>query len=209
MKIIKCVLLCIAVCSLTNCASSYKTIDPESVNYNSRETTSNEVKLEYKYERLRKKYAKKSDKKGVKMVALKITNNSGSPLTFGKDLLLVYDNGNPIPVMDNQSVYNVLKQSPATYLLYLLLTPLNFYTYETNSNGVEETSSSFPIGLILGPGITLTNMVVASSANKQFKTELETYDLFNTVIPDGETVYGLIGIRTYTYESLNLKVNIP
>ena len=201
MRIIKTALLCIAISTLTNCASGYKKIEPKSINYVSTNETDN-VKLEYKYDLLHKKYSKKEVKKGVKLVAIKITNNSDEDLMFGRDAKLTYENGTEIFVMENEKVFKTLKQSPASYLFYLLLTPLNLYTY--GSNG-EQTSST-PIGVIVGPGLAGGNMIAASSANKKFKTEMLEYDINGTLIKKGETKYGLIGIKADSFDSLKLKI---
>ena len=90
--------------------------------------------------------------------------------------------------------------------LYLLLTPMRFEVYETN-NGFTETTSSTPIGLFVGPAIAGGNMIVAGSANKKFKTELEEYNLVNKTIKSGETKYGIIAINSNSSESLKLKLD--
>ncbi len=205
MKIIKITLLFIAISTLTNCASGYKMIEPKSINYISTNETNN-VKLEYKYDLLDKKYAKKELKKGVKLVAIKITNNSDRDLMFGRDAKLTYGNGTEIYVMENEKTFKTIKQSPASYLWYLLLTPVNFYTTKTNSNGFQENTSSTPIGLILGPGLAGGNMIAAGSANKKFKTEMLEYNINGTTIKKGETKYGLIGIKADSFDSLKLKI---
>jgi hypothetical protein len=175
-------------------------IEPKSINYISTNETEN-VKLEYKYDLLDKKYAKKELKKGVKLVAIKITNNSEKDLMFGRDAKLTYINGTEIFVMENEKVFTSLKQSAASYLWYLLLTPLNFYTSE---NGRQ--TSSIPIGLLVGPGLAGGNMIAVSSANKKFKTEMLEYNINGTLIKKGETKYGLIGIKVDSFDSLKLKV---
>ncbi len=205
MKFIKTIFICIIAISLTSCASGYKMIVPETVNYISTHETDG-VKLEYKYDLLEKKYAKKELKKGVKIVAVKITNNSENDLVFGKDVKLTYGNGTEIYAMDNEKAFKALRQSVPTYLLYLLLTPVNLYTYKTNSYGMQETTSTTPIGFVLGPGITALNMITAGSANKKFKTEMLNYNINGTMIKSGETKYGLLGIKTDSFDALKLKV---
>jgi hypothetical protein len=200
MKIIKITLLFIAISTLTNCASAYKMIEPKSINYISTNETDN-VKLEYKYDLLDKKYAKKELKKEVKLVAIKITNNSEKDIMFGGDAKLTYANGTEIYVMENEKVFKTLKQSPASYLWYLLLTPMNFYTAE---NGQQ--TSSIPIGLVVGPSLAGGNMIAAGSANKKFKTEILEYNINGTLIKKGETKYGLIGIKSDSFDSLKLKI---
>ena len=73
MKIIKIALLITVALNLTNCASGYKMIEPKTINYISA-SESDGVKLEYKYDLLDKKYEKMELNKGVKLVAIKITN---------------------------------------------------------------------------------------------------------------------------------------
>ncbi len=176
-------------------------IEPKSINYVSTNETDN-VKLEYKYDLLDKKYAKRELEKGVKLVAIKITNNSDKDLMFGRDTKLTYENGTEIFVMENSKVFKTLKQSPASYLWYLLLTPMNLYT--TGSDG-QQTSST-PIGLVIGPGLAGGNMIAAGSANKKFETEMLEYNINGTIIKKGETKYGLIGIKADSFDSLKLKI---
>ena len=49
-------------------------------------------------------------------------------------------------------------------------------------------------------------MIVAGSANKKFKTEILENNIYGTLIKKGETKYGLIGIRTDTFDALKLKI---
>ncbi len=205
MKSLKIILLLTVIVSLASCASSYKAIKPNDVAYVSAESVGG-VKLEYKYDLLHKKYEKKEMKKGVKLVAVKITNNTGRDLTFGRDLTLEYANGNEIYIMENEKVFKNLKQRPATHLFYLLLTPINLYTSKSNEYGMQEETSSFPIGLIVGPALAGGNLLVASSANKKFKNELEEYNIHGTLIKSGETRAGLIGIKSEFFEALKLNL---
>ena len=208
MRIFTLALLLLSIFSLTSCASGYKGIQPKTLNYLSNNEDSG-IKMEYKYDLLNKKYEKKETKKGVKLVAVKITNQSETDVMFGRDIKLTYENGTEVMVMENDKVFKTLKQSPASYLFYLLLSPMNFYTSTTTSNGgYDETSSSssFPIGLILGPGLAGANMIAASSANSDFKSDLMVYNINGTVIKAGETKYGLIGIRSTSFDALKIKL---
>ena len=201
---LKTVLILIAVASLTSCASGYRPITPQNINYLST-VENNGVTLDYKYNLLDKRYAKKEGKKGMKLVAVKLTNNSGKDLMFGRDIKLVYENGNYVNVEENEKVFQTLKQGTAGYLLYLLLTPLRFET-SSSSNGVPETTSSTPIGVVIGPGLAGGNMIAAGSANKKFKDDILEYNLNGMLIKQGETKYGLIGVVTDSYDALKLKV---
>jgi hypothetical protein len=50
-------------------------------------------------------------------------------------------------------------------------------------------------------------MIAAGSANKKFEQELMEFDINGTTIPQGETRYGLIGIQSDSFDSLQLKVD--
>jgi hypothetical protein len=203
---LKRIILSLAIITLLgSCASGYKRINPKTINYYS-SSTDRSVNLQYKYELLDKKYKKKEVAKGIRLMAIKITNNSNEDLVFGKDIILTYDDGSKIYIMDNDTVYSSLKQSPASYLWYLLLTPMNLYTNETQ-NGFQTQTSSTPIGLVVGPGLAGGNMIAASSANKKFQQNLLDFNINGATIKKGESVSGLIGVRSDDYNSINIKVN--
>jgi hypothetical protein len=193
---------------LNSCASGYKKINPETINYTSKSIESN-ILLEYKYDLLEKKYKKKETKNNIKFIAVKITNNTEKEIVFGRDFKLSYENGNEVSLVETEKLFKTVKQSPASYLWYLLLTPVQFYSGSTTtSNGYyieTKPANSFPIGLILGPGLAGGNMIAASSANKYFKNELMQFELNGKTIKKGETVYGLIGSNSNSYDSIKVK----
>lgn len=201
--------LLISAMLLTSCASRYKKINPETINYSSKSIESN-ILVEYKYDLLEKKYKKKETKNNIKLIAVKITNNTEKDIISGKDFKLSYENGNEISLIETEKLFKTIKQSPASYLWYLLLSPLQFYSgTTTTSNGYyteTKPANSFPIGLLLGPGLAGGNMIAASSANKNFKNELMAFDLNGKTIKKGETVYGLLGVNSNSYDSIKVKV---
>lgn len=191
---------------LSNCASSYKKIAPETLNYSSKSNL-NSIVLEYKYDLLNKKYKKKESNNNIKLVAIKITNNSNFDYVFGNNINLSYENGDSVLMLENEQTFQIIRQKPASYLWYLLLAPIQFNSGTTSkSYGQTEPTNSFPIGLILGPGIAAGNMIAASDANKNFKNDLTKYSLIGKTIKKGETAYGLLGIQSRGYESLKLKL---
>ncbi len=192
--------------ALTNCASNYKSINPNIITYASKSTSaSSDLLLEYKYDVLYKKYKKKETKHGLRLVAVKITNLSDKDLVLGKDLNLIQENQKPFNLLDSKEIYNEIKQIQGAYLLYLLLTPLRFYVTK-DKNGFQD-SNSVPIGYVIGPGLAIGNMVKASSSNRLFRNELKKFNLKDQTIKKGETTYGLIGIRSRNYDALNLYHN--
>ena len=204
MKLKRIILSLAMIALLGSCASAYKNMNPGSLNYISNSTDEN-VKLEYKYELLNKKYKKKELAKGVRLIAVKITNDSGRDLMFGKDIKLAYQDGSTIYIMENEKVFSALKQSVPSYLWYLLLTPVNLYTNESQ-NGFQTETTSTPIGLVIGPGLAGVNMIAASSSNKKFQQDLLNYNVNGVTIKSGENIAGLVGIRSDDYNAI--KINI-
>ncbi len=207
MKILKISTLVIAVLFLNSCASVYKPVNPEGLKYNSI-STHEEVSLEYKYDLLDKKYQKKEQKRDVRLVAVKVTNNSNKDLIFGDDIRLTYENGGQLLLLEREKVFKELKQQPATYLFYLPLTLLSVsFTKESSDYSSYQTTSTIPVGLILGPALAGGNLYQAAKSNKKFRADLDAYLLQGRRIAPGETVYGLIGLRANNYDAL--KIHIP
>ena len=193
---------------LAACASSYRPIRPDKIYYNAK-ADDNGLELSYKYdvlnERGNKKYAKKESQKGIKVVAIKITNKTWKTLQFGESIK-IFSGDREVQLLEPEVIVKGIKQPSPIYLLYLLLTPMNFYV--TNNN----ETSTYPIGLVVGPGIAFGNMAVAGTANKKLREELIAQSPANKTIQNGETIYGLVGISDRGYNPLTLKVmdgNIP
>ena len=187
---------------LSGCAASYRQVNPPTIHYNSHDLQDG-IGFSYKYDVLRergnKKYANKENKKGVKLIAVKITNNTDSVINIGRDVAF-YSGNNQIFPMEPMAIKESLKQFVPGYLPYLLLTFTNLYV--TNGN----TTETYPIGLVLGPAITVGNMAMAGSANKNMLNELNEYYLMSKDIQKGETIYGIIGVRDIGYIPISVKM---
>lgn len=196
------VILFLAVILLGSCASSYKSMNPKAINYVAHDLQG-DLSLSYKYDILQengnKKYAKKEDKKGVRVVAIRLTNNTDRILNVAQDVAF-YSGESQIFPMEPQVIKNMLKQPAPAYLLYMFLTPVTL-------NIIYGTSiDSYPVGLFLGPGLTLLNVATAGSANNKFMRDLTLYDILYTDIQPGESAYGIIGIRDSGFNPLYVEV---
>jgi hypothetical protein len=186
-----------AIFMFVGCAQTYNTIRPTRLTYNSNSNLE-DIKLEYRYDVLRErgnsKYRKKEDKFNIKLVAVKITNNTDEVIMIGKNAAFFNDKKMLFP-LEAYTARNYLKQSTPPYLLYLLLTRLILtVNYDT-----------YPIGLVLGPGITVGNMLTASTANKKLYQELIDYEIAYREILPNETVYGLVAFKGLDYAALTIK----
>lgn len=210
-KIILPVLVVIMAFLLSNCASTYKELNPDR-QYYTQKSVQDGVEFSYKYNLLReyknKKYAKREDKKAIRIVAIKITNSSSQVITLGENAK-IYAGDSEVVLLDPKFVHAELKQGVAIYALYLLMLPMqvNFSRSSSFGSGVPQSNTSgYPVGLILAPALAVGNGLVAHSANQKFKNELLLFNMIGRKIQPKETVYGLIGIRDTQYSSLSLKL---
>ena len=189
------------VCSLAvlcgSCASTYQAINPKTMSYGNT-TLRDSIEFSYRYDVLNyrgnRKYAKKEVPQGVKVVAVKVVNNGPNSFLCGDDYV-IFSNGKKMRLLAPSEAFKKLRQIAPGYLLYMLLTPMQFYSGNT----------TLPIGLVLGPVITLGNFTAAITANDKFKTELETMYIYGRVIEPGEEVYGVICIDTNGYGPLSME----
>jgi len=189
----------LAIITLSSCAGTYNHVNPSGIQYVSKKNIS-DVEFSYKYgvlsERGNKKYVKKETVSGLQVVSVKIVNNSEKTLVFNQNYFLMAEDTR-ITTLPPNYVVSRLKQGVPIYLLYMLLTPMQFSS--GNTDGA-------PIGLILGPGITAFNMVTAGQSNGKLRKELEDHDLNTHEIAPGETFYGLMGISNTGYAPLSIEL---
>ena len=187
---------------LSGCAASYRQINPPALVYNSHDLQDG-ISVSYKYDVLQeagnKKYARKEALKNVKLVAVKITNNTEEVININKNVAF-YSGMNQIMPMEPYVVKESIKQIVPAYLPYALLTFLTLNV--TQDNQVD----SYPIGLVVGPAVTIGNMAVAGTANTKMLEELNQYNLINLDIQPGETVFGIIGVSNLDYGPLSVKI---
>lgn len=192
-------LLLSLVVLISNCAGSYRPIAPHSLTYPVSEERDG-LKYSYRFNVLadtgNKKYAKKEQKRALRVVAMKLENNTGRTLNFKRDIDIYMGNQVVLPMEAGQA-QQTLKQPAA---LYLLWTPLIVFTDDCDATGCDRTV------LPVGPAIGVANTVIASSANKKLGTEMAIYDMLNKTIADGETVHGLIAINTTMTSPIELRL---
>lgn len=208
-KLLYCLLCCSTL--LFGCAAGYKTLNPESLVYVRDNASSPNVSAEYHFNGLvgakNKKYHKKEIKRGTQLVAIKISNNTSEDLEYNKNFLL-YSGQTQVSVLPVETVHNDLKQQAPLYLLHLLWTFTNLTTNTSSSSNGTVTSSEtkvFPIGLIIGPVVAFGNVLVASSANNKFRSELTKHSIFNKVIKKGETAFFLVGLKSSGFAPISVK----
>jgi hypothetical protein len=192
----------------SGCAASYTPMQPERIATYQSSPVGAPVQFGYQYDALRqrgrnKKYAKKEQKHGYHVVAVRVTNSTASDINFSRDMVL-YSGDRPISPVAAPIAAQDMKQGVWIYLLYLLLNVTVGGT--TTTNGYGQTTTSGGTYLPTGPFIAGGNILGASLANANFRRDLETYDLTNRNIRPGETVYGLLSLRDPSVAPLRLEL---
>lgn len=199
----------LVACTLlgSGCAGSYTAIRPDRIaTYQSVATPTAPLQFSYQYDALslrghNKKYVKKERKKGYHVVAVQVRNNTSTDVNFSRDAVLYYGDRPITPVAGGIAAHD-MKQGVAIYALYVLLNPTYSSYTTTNGRVTNDNSTTFYIG----PFIAAGNAIGAALANKNFRTELEAYDLTNRVIHPGETVAGVVCLREANVAPLRLEL---
>jgi hypothetical protein len=193
--------------TLAGCAASYKRIRPPTLEYPFH-TLHDSILIAYRYDVLNshgnKKVAQKADERGIKVIAIEITNLNDSVLHIGDDLVF-YSGSKQVYPIETKRLKNEIRQFAPGYLAYLLMIPIKF------NLGVGQNISTFDLGYLLGPVLALYNVLTAATANTNMMGELEGYNIMNKTIGKDEKVQGLIGIRDFDFNPIvvMLKGNSP
>lgn len=151
MRSVPIILIIVSTIILSSCASGYKYMQPEKIVY-SNKLTEDGLQFSYFYNVLSETdnddYSKKEIKSPIKVLAVKIKNETGRKLDIGEDVLFL-KNGQPVETVSPKQVESQIKQGTLGYLFYLLLTPMNL----TISRGTIQTP--IPLAWPSGRGLLL------------------------------------------------------
>lgn len=197
-------LLFVFCVSLFSCATKYYPINPTQITYGNKAEKS-DVDFYYRYDVMAAakngRQTLKEMRNDIKIVAVKIYNNSTQQITIGENAKF-YEGNKELEVVPTAILKRRMKQGVIPYVAYLALSPIKF-SYEKD-NGAK-TVQIFG-GAIIGASLAAANMWNASKANAKLKKNLETYSVIGKNVLPGETVYGLIALQRVGYIPLQLKM---
>lgn len=193
MLLFKRVLFLFSILILTGCASFYRSVKPETISYPVPSVMNEKVELSYRYDVLRdagnKKFVKSELRKNMKIVAVKLTNNTDATINVEKDLSF-YCGSSKVLLLSPLDIKAEIKQAWPAYSLYLI--------------GCLTTA---PLDIAVFGTIGIGNMLVAGDANKRLLTELTQYDIRRKDLRPGESLVGLIGFKALYGDPLSIKLN--
>jgi len=181
---------------LAGCASSFKSIDAQKLGYKSFADTSGlaiQYNLEPLFESGNRKYAHKAEKMGLTIAAVKVKNTSDREIQIGKDGSAAILGPDAASVEARQAIARN-RQLTGLYALFLLGMPINIYGTKTSCDDYS-CSDEFlfiPVGIIIGPVLTLINCLISSNANTRFHDEIGKNDLLGRTLKPGEEAAGYL-----------------
>ncbi len=179
---------------LVSCASVYKGETP--IDSNLAESKDQiELVLDHNVTQINgnRLFSKRLSRNNYSIAKVEITNNSSEAVTVGRELQFL-SNNNPLPFANGAEVYNAIRQKAGAHFLYLLLTFMTFDKTKT-VNG-ETSTSSTPIGVVVGPTTWGINFGIAQSANMRLRAEIRDQNVYHKTIQPGETLTGFATFAT-------------
>jgi hypothetical protein len=182
---------------LSQCAGPYYSSDPSKFQY---KTLHNTEQFEYYMiddvlaKSKNKRFAKKEKKQGLRMMAVKIKNITDSSIILSETNLKIDQPQENYSVIPPAHFYDKTKKNTSLYLIW----GLAFFTYgktEINTNAYGTPSADFTTVIVpIGIPIAIINMLISDKANKNYKKNLEQYNLLGKTLNPGEEVYGFVFI---------------
>lgn len=190
----------------TQCAFKYRPVHPPTVRYVVREKGRD---LDYAYlynvlsfrnnaSRPNTKYAKREQKYGYQIVAVRITNKTTDTLNYSDDIEITTDLGKVQLVPNEQAAWEIRQKLwPHLFWIYA-----NFRVDDCVFDCRGDANGSFiPLGYFL----MTRNLLRAHFANTKLKQEFAEYNLYERNIKPGETVYGIIAIKSVAFQPLYIR----
>lgn len=187
-------ILLLIVLLFSNCASFYHAVNPDKINFPPRSNAIEKIDLTYRYDVLKdagnKKYVNSEHKKNIKIIAVKLTNNTDSMVRISNDITF-FCGGTKIRLLSPLETKTKIQQTWFAYGLYI----------------VPCLITLAPLDILIFGGIGAGNMIVAGDANKKLLTELTRYDITNKELKKGESIIGLIGFEAAYSDPITVKLN--
>jgi hypothetical protein len=195
---------------ISGCAATYHPLSLDNITYTPGDTIKG-ISYGYCYnvltEQGNKKYGEKENQKNIKLVAFSFTNTGLHKIDLVNDLEYFQYGTRQIIPLESNTIASSFEQNPNKYYADLGLMLLNGYYSEESSINGDVTSSHFriiPIGLIIGPILTIVNISAAKNANLLFAKDLEKYSP-SIPIESGQKMFVLIPFEDISERPIQIR----
>jgi hypothetical protein len=195
---------------ICGCTSTYHSMSLGLLEYSKADTVNN-ISYSFHFHTLsdfsNKKYEQKGIQNNIRLVAFNFENLSSRRINLANDLEYFEDHTKIIYPKEPNSIYNSFALSPKKYLWYLPLVMVNAYWFESYRAGVYNNSHLriIPIGIFIGPMLTLFNFSAVKKANINFGKDLDKYSPFTSIEP-GEKKYVLIPFENISEQPIRIRL---
>jgi hypothetical protein len=188
---------------LASCARSFHTLNPTMYYFDNTKPLTEEINVSYLYDiqniSRNKPYARKERKKYIKLVALKIDNNSDKELILTRDNFAIKtSSGRDIEIISNEQYNKAIRQYSGTYALFYGLSGFGYEWGEVNGEEYSTLSYNF-LPLIIGVG----NAFFAEASNNNQKQNMNNLQIYGKSLKPHSSMHGLIAIKDMGYPELN------
>ena len=135
-----------------------------------------------------KRFAEKELQAKIKIVAFEITNLSEHSIDLENEVDYYQDSTGLLTPLKPVEAYLALKLSSRKYMPILFLSFLNYYWTETYGS-VPVQKKDFrmiPIGILIGPLLTLYNVESTRQSNIKLGEDLDKYSPYTRIAPGGK-----------------------
>ena len=188
---------------ISSCAYMYSPVNLEEVKYVSQPDTNLKIIIQNSNDNIfeitgNKRLEKKSKRKKVRPIAIKVVNNSNIEINFDSLNIEIFSNYSKSQILSNQKVFRTLKQNSSLYSLYLLGNIISF-GYSNNQISFDFLPSIFFSIISIG------NITLAYISNHKFKKDIYKYSLQNKIIPANSVTTGLVFINADSINNILIR----
>lgn len=180
---------------LVSCLPKYYGVSPELVGYTETALSDGSVSVILGDSLLYS--TKRTQKEGLLFIPLKVVNNTNEPFLLNSETITVFNNYEPVRVVDSKGYYKHLKKKSFWY--YVIGTVV-LPTYH-HSLGFSFHKNTWPISVG-----AMVYIVKAHIENKKLKKDIDKYDLLNKQIEPGSTNFGYICIEADKRKELAIRI---
>lgn len=190
---------------MMSCASYYKPIRPDTLNYSNKQISNEKLEVSYMYDVYsisdNRKYSRKEKNNNYRTIAVRIRNLTDTTRIITTDNFRIFANERELTVANKTAYFSTVYQMPEVYLLHGLWGPWRVDSW-SDSNGKSGSKTTYiPIGITIG----VINVIVASAANSNHKKNLNNNEIFGRTIKPNGTITGIIILNYSQYDPLDFK----
>ena len=192
---------------LGSCAVSHQPISLSQVKLTDSIGFANDITITYSNDNIllltsNTRAAKKAERKDLKFYPICIHNSGIDTFYIDNSRAEAFVDFEPAPIVEKPTYYKKVKQKPAYHLIGIGIALI--YYFPPSSHGFHFLPEN-PTGVYIPWAIY--SMIKARKANKLLYSDFNKLDIFGKKVPPGESISGIICVKTNKTGSLLIRFN--